>query len=779
MTDDDSLMLHVVAATRKARPPPSTPAFSSSASSHSLPSYTKRKRTLNNSPVASSSLDGAERSTLAKDRPTDRHTGLKSKQATAQKWVAKKKIRTTLFAEEPKPRLPLGRLLSVPLAAESPAAAGSLRELFGSEQRQGLRHPHAQTWISLKLGSYLVRALEEGLHVARPTRVQCLAIPPVLAGRDLFLKSQTGSGKTLAFLVPVVQKLSEEGTGLARGGGCRALILAPTRELALQIFTVLQGLVQRVFHGRMVPGLVMGGEKKKAEKARLRKGLPLLVATPGRLLDHLRNTKCFEISALRFLVLDEADRLLDLGFEQDLKAIITILDQKGGSTRRQTVLVSATLEHRGVAALATLALVDPMQIDAAQALAQEQLVGQEKVGGGKADEKDTLANGAKEGKEERSEELHRLPSSLRQEYVEVQSRHRMVALASFLRLQIFLKHRGLGRPGDKPALATDRRVLKAVVFFSTIAAVELHHRLFSESAWPDASAALEEPSKPKGQKETEQPAPPAPTALLEVPLWKLHGDMPQTERTATYLRFAKAGGGILFCTDVAARGLDLPAVDYIVQFDPPEQCQEYIHRVGRTARMGRQGKAVLFLLPSELGYLKELEKHGIQLQLVPVPSVLNGLKTPSILPMEGQPNSTALRPLPRLQDLPGVVLQRQFIRQVGQDPDLLLLAQQAYVAYTRAYATYPRAVKFIFHPKRLHLGRVAKGFALHQKPTEVATVLKKHDKKEKKAKQKERGEISNKNQKKDSSEKAKKAGRGGSGASGQNYTSRLANAEFG
>ena len=161
--------------------------------------------------------------------------------------------------------------------------------------------------------------LRDGFGLTRPTRVQKLVIPLALAGSSLIVKSETGSGKTLAFLLPIVQGLlsessAEGATGGGRSAGTRALVIAPTRELAAQIFGVASRVVQPF--PVIVPGLLSGGEKRKSEKAKLRKGCTIIVATPGRLLDHLQSTASFicDSHSLQWLVLDEADRLLDLGF---------------------------------------------------------------------------------------------------------------------------------------------------------------------------------------------------------------------------------------------------------------------------------------------------------------------------------------------------------------------------------------------------------------------------------------------------------------------------------
>jgi ATP-dependent RNA helicase DDX31/DBP7 len=236
----------------------------------------------------------------------------------------------------------------------------------------------------------------EKLKVITPTEIQKLSIPQLtsIKDRDIIIQAQTGSGKTFAFLLPILHQLLMAGADyekkigtefFSRASGAFAIILAPTRELAQQIAAVLDSLLRYTRNTVidesnssycrhwMVSGLITGGESKKSEKARLRKGINILVATPGRLLDHLKTTEAFEVGNLRWLVLDEADNLLHLGFEETLKEILFILNEKGMSStqkgqrmrlngwpfERQTILCSATIEG-GVETLAQTSLRKPI-----------------------------------------------------------------------------------------------------------------------------------------------------------------------------------------------------------------------------------------------------------------------------------------------------------------------------------------------------------------------------------------------------------------------------------
>lgn len=367
------------------------------------------------------------------------------------------------------------------------------------------------------------------------TEVQAKTIPPLLEGRDVLGAAKTGSGKTVAFMIPAIELLLRKSFKPRNGTG--VIIVSPTRELAIQIYGVAEELCK--YH-QLTHGLVIGGSNRKAETEKLVKGVNLLVATPGRLLDHLqvkilkrntirhlltfflyknkKNSQGFVFKNLQTLVIDEADRILDIGFEEEMKQIVKILPKE-----RQSMLFSATQTTK-VSDLARMSLkAGPLYIN--------------------VDEKKEASTA----------------DGLEQGFVVVEADKRFLLLFTFLR---------------------KNQKKKVIVFFSNCNAVKYYAELLN---------------------------------YIDVPVMELHGRQKQQKRTSTFFEFSEAQRGILLCTDVAARGLDIPAVDWIVQFDPPDDTRDYIHRVGRTARAGGKGKSLLFLLPSETGFLKFLKEAKVPL----------------------------------------------------------------------------------------------------------------------------------------------------------------------
>ncbi|KAL8141858.1 hypothetical protein V2J09_014890, partial [Rumex salicifolius] len=344
------------------------------------------------------------------------------------------------------------------------------------------------------------------------TQIQARSIPPLLEAKHVLGAARTGSGKTLAFLIPAVELLYRAEFKPRNGMG--VLVICPTRELAIQTHAVAKDLFK---HHSQTVGLVIGGSARRMEAERLSKGVNLVVATPGRLLDHLQSTKGFVYKNLSFLIIDEADRILEANFEEEMNQILKILPKN-----RQTALFSAT-QTKKVEDLARMSFPDkPIYVD------------------------------VDEGRKRVTNE------GLQQGYVVVPSERRLVLLYSFLKRNL---------------------TKKIMVFFSSCNSVKFHSELLQ---------------------------------YIQIPCSDIHGKQKQQKRTSTFFDFCKAEKGILLCTDVAARGLDIPSVDWIVQFDPPDDPKEYIHRVGRTARgEGAKGNALLFLIPEELQFLSYLKSEKV------------------------------------------------------------------------------------------------------------------------------------------------------------------------
>jgi len=365
---------------------------------------------------------------------------------------------------------------------------------LGSQPSGGVR------FDAMPLSQRTLQALQQAkLTVA--TEIQSAAVPHALAGRDILGAAKTGSGKTLAFVIPLVERLYVERWSL--DDGLAAIIITPTRELALQIFEVIRVVGKK---HQLSAGLVTGGKKEfEGEQARIVK-MNIIVATPGRLLQHLEQTSEFDASQLLVLILDEADRILDMGFRAQLDGILSYLPTAG----RQTMLFSAT-QTKSVKDLARLSLRQPQYL-------------------------------AVHDKDEQV-----TPVQLVQNYVVVHLPDKLDVLFSFIKTHL---------------------KSKIIVFFSTCSQVRYVHEVF------------------RGM----QPG---------IPLTALHGKVKQEKRTLVYMDFLRKKYACMLATDIAARGLDFPEVDWVLQVDAPEDPAMYIHRVGRTARYNANGRALLMLLPSE------------------------------------------------------------------------------------------------------------------------------------------------------------------------------------
>ncbi|XP_068306054.1 DEAD-box ATP-dependent RNA helicase 51-like [Pyrus communis] len=443
-----------------------------------------------------------------------------------------------------------------------------------------------ESFASLNLSENTYKAIEE-MKFQYMTQIQARAIPPLLIGKDVLGAARTGSGKTLAFLIPAVELLYN--THFAPRNGMGVVVICPTRELAIQTHAVAKDLLK--YHSQTL-GLVIGGSARRGEAERIVKGVNLLVATPGRLLDHLQNTKGFIYKNLKCLVIDEADRLLEANFEEEMKQIVKILPKD-----RQTALFSAT-QTKKVEDLVKLSFrkdQKPIYVDVDE--------GRSKV--------------TNEG--------------LEQGYCVVPSAKRFLLLYSFL-----IKN-------------TSKKVM---VFFSSCNSVKFHSELLR---------------------------------YVNVDCFDIHGKQKQQKRTTTFFDFCKAEKGILLCTDVAARGLDIPAVDWILQFDPPDEPTEYIHRVGRTARgEGAKGKALLFLIPEELQFIRYLKAANVPVK----PYDFNEKKLKNV--------------------------QSKLEEMVQNNYYLNKSAKEAYTSYLLAYNSH--SMKDIFNVHRLDLQAVAASFCFSNPP---------------------------------------------------------------
>ncbi|KAI8956860.1 DEAD-domain-containing protein [Daldinia sp. FL1419] len=459
-----------------------------------------------------------------------------------------------------------------------------IQKLQNAVDELDLKSEDTSKFSTLPLSKPTASGLEAS-HFQNLTDVQARAIPLGLKGRDILGAAKTGSGKTLAFLVPVLEKLYR--AQWTEYDGLGALIISPTRELAVQIFEVLRKVGR--YH-TFSAGLVIGGKSLREEAERLGR-MNILVCTPGRMLQHLDQTAGFDVDNLQILVLDEADRIMDMGFQSAVDALVEHLPKS-----RQTMLFSAT-QSKKVSDLARLSLKDPEYVAVHEAAAAA------------------------------------TPATLTQHYLVTPVAEKMETLYGFIKANL---------------------KSKMIVFLSSGKQVRFVYESFRHL----------------------QPG---------IPLLHLHGRQKQVARLEITSRFAAAKYSCLFATDVVARGVDFPAVDWVVQMDCPEDTDTYIHRVGRTARYERNGRAVLFLDPSEEnGMLKRLEQRKVPIEKVNVREK-------------------------KKQNIKNQIQDMCF-----KNPDLKYLGQKAFISYTRS--VHLQKDKEIFDLKKLDLDAYAASLGLPGAP---------------------------------------------------------------
>ncbi len=345
----------------------------------------------------------------------------------------------------------------------------------------------------------LLRGIKD-MGYTRPTPVQEQAIPEVLKGHDLIATAQTGTGKTAAFLIPLMHRILHN-----RGTGIRVLILTPTRELAAQIDEQATALG---YHTKIRCAAVYGGVGFDAQENALRTGFDIIAATPGRLMDHLRRGYA-KFNNLEVLVLDEADRMLDMGFMPDIKRILSYVPAK-----RQTLLYSATMPQE-IIELTHVVLKDPVTVR----------VGREAP-----------------------------PSGIRQAMFPVE-RH--------LKTKLLIK------------------LLEQQALYSVLVFVRSKH---------SADSLVQKLRRHGVDSEV------------------IHGDKSQTHRREVLHRFKKGDIRVLVATDIAARGIDFTDITHVINYDVPQAAEDYIHRIGRTARKDTEGDAFIFVTPQDNLMLRDIEK---------------------------------------------------------------------------------------------------------------------------------------------------------------------------
>ena len=478
----------------------------------------------------------------------------------------------------------------------------------------------------------------------RSTPVQASTIPLLCSHKDVSVEACTGSGKTLAFVLPMVEILARARKELRRYE-VGAVVVSPTRELARQIHEVATPFVKTLARGgdasdgEELSMLLVGGTDVSKDVAKFAATSPLvLVATPGRLWDVMQRSRELDGKKCELLILDEADRLLGMGFMATLNNIISRLPKQ-----RRTGLFSAT-QTEEVAELARAGLRNPVRVtvrDAVNAAAR--------------------AAGDKKGK---------LPTQLQLLYRLCPVDAKLWHLVNFIR---------------------EHRSCKMIVYFLTCACVDFYESAVKELL-PESSTIA------------------------------LHGKMKQKQRESALGVFTEQSSGVLMCTDIAARGLDIPGVDWIVQFDPPQDPAAFVHRVGRTARMGREGNAIVFLSPnSEASYVDFLRIRGVEIKAAP------GTREHFAEVAAETQNGDDDKQIELASDIVDALEKTELEERAGADQTHIALRKaseksrelmekgvRAYVSFIRGYKEHH--CRFIFRFKELEYGSLAMSMGLLRLP---------------------------------------------------------------
>ncbi|RKF63387.1 ATP-dependent RNA helicase dbp7 [Erysiphe neolycopersici] len=552
--------------------------------------------------------------------------------------------------------------------------------------------PELENFTNLGLSTRLATHLSLKLALKAPTAIQKAAIPQMMNyEEDVFIQAETGSGKTMAYLLPIVQRImgiSIQGIQVHRDSGLFAIILAPTRELCKQIATVLDKLLRCA--PWIVGSTVIGGESKQSEKARIRKGVNILIATPGRLLDHLGSTEVLKVDTVRWLVLDEGDRLMELGFEEEVKQIVEKLSKKSLVNRLSKYLNSESLPKRRVNILCSATMVMNVQRLGEISLKDAVYIAADPTENNKPTD---IGDGIED-----SVKKFLAPAQLKQAYAIVPAKQRLVTLSAIL----------------KKAFERRGSVMKAIVFISCADSVDFHFSLFSRPI-NIVSENKEDENLPSMTivNETTKDTVALGTIISnknnKVILHRLHGSLTQNTRTATLKAFSMSTEPcVMLCTDVASRGLDLPNVDYVIEYDPPFCADDHLHRVGRTARAGKDGRALIFLLPGEeeeyISILASGHKEGKK--------ALNFHAAEDLL-------RKGFGGVGKEWEERATNWQLDVERWVQDSPKYLEMARRGFQSQIRAYATHVADERHIFNITKLHLGHLAKSFALRDKPGDI------------------------------------------------------------
>ena len=555
-----------------------------------------------------------------------------------------------------------------------------------------------KSFEDLQINPYLKKALNKNNYNIM-TKIQKKAIPILLEHKNVIVKSETGSGKTLAYIIPLYQNLIEinDINKISRKDGIYSIIFSPTHELCLQIEKTLDKIKSCCIN--VVYGTMMGGQKVETEKKKLRKGLNIIITTPGRLLYHLKNTENLNFNKLKIIIIDEADLMLDMGFEKDIKECFKLIIKKTENEynnvenielnpdlfkKFKIYLISATIDNR------------------IRKMSNYFMKGFKAIGFEKEDNDNNKKENNNEIKEDNIINHNNYLSNLKQQnitqlYSYIYDEFKLVHLIAFL-YNNFQK--------------------KTIIFVSTCDLCEYLSKIITEI---EININNNDKSPEKNIN------------LFSQKTYKLHGKMKHEERKIVFNEFNLDNTGILIATDVASRGLDFQDVEWIIHYDINPDIKEYINRIGRTARIDNIGNSILFLMKNELKLLDTCfnsVKNNLN-EMKNSDILINFVKNinKNILQTKIDENFSDIKIEDDVLDENEIykkkynsiinILIRCIKNFVFKNKNNLILARKAFKSEIRAYVTFFKYGKDVFNTNVLNLTRISRSFGLYKESTSM------------------------------------------------------------
>ena len=578
-----------------------------------------------------------------------------------------------------------------------------------------------KTFSDLPINSYLIKTLSKSNYITM-TKIQKKSIPLLLSHKNLIIKSETGTGKTLAYLIPVYEYLININNEkkISRKNGIFCIIFSPTHELCLQIENCLNKLKDSCIN--VVYGTLMGGQKIDKEKKKLRKGVNILVSTPGRLLYHLKNTKNLNFENLKFLIFDEADLMLSMGFEKEIKECFKEMFKKGENNNyNEEVELNADLFKNYKIFLVSATVDGRIRKMADYLMKGFKAVGFENENKNiNNNDNNNKINDNKNDNENNNENndkiTYNITNNLNQFYCNINDEFRLISLIAFLYNNISKK---------------------IIIFSSCCDSVNFLYSIMTQIKYDKnytTQNSFINNNNNKNKLNINYNNNKSLNFLFnnQTTIFKLHGKMSHDERSEIFMNFNKSTNSFLICTDVASRGLDFMNIDWVIHYDINPDVKEYINRMGRTARLDKGGNSLMFVMNNENEIIDDFNK-----KINNNNNCINEILCSEILLKfldnfnKNLKNKIEIKSLNFEDEIDeNEKFRKEFFYVIApikkmikdfifENKENLILARKGFKSWVRAYGNNNKFYRNIFNVKKLNLTRISRSFGLYKESMKI------------------------------------------------------------